>query len=172
MIISAIAAVARNGVIGKDNQLPWHLSEDLKFFKQTTTGHCIILGRRNYEAIGRPLPNRTNIVLTRQSAYTAPGCTVVSSLDGAFQLARTQKETECFVVGGGEIYAQAMPMVQRMYLTILDKDFAGDVFFPTWKGDSENPLGPEWVLRWYEDYGATSQRDWAFRFTRWERQKK
>ena len=111
MLISAIVAVSENNVIGRDGHLPWHLSLDLKRFKAITTGHAIILGRKNYEDIGRPLPNRTNYVLTRNKDFQAPGCIVCSSLDQAIESARAAGETECFIIGGAAVYREAMPLV-------------------------------------------------------------
>src|ERR1044071_6793485 len=103
MIISILVAVSQNHVIGKDNKLPWHLPADLKYFKQTTIGHHIIMGRATYESIGRALPGRSNIVVTRQEDYEAAGCIVVSDIKKAFDYCRNQNETECFVIGGGDI---------------------------------------------------------------------
>ena len=100
MLISAIVAISRNNVIGRDGHLPWHLSADLKRFKAITTGHSIVLGRKNYDDIGRPLPNRTNYVLTRNPAFEAPGCVVCGNLSQAIESARAAHETECFIIGG------------------------------------------------------------------------
>ena len=130
MIISAIVAVARNGIIGKDNNLPWRLPADLQYFRKVTTGHTIILGRKNYQSIGKPLPNRTNIVLSRDPQFSAEGCTVLASLEAAIEIARQANESECFIVGGADIYRQAMPIIQRLYLTRIEADFAGDVVMP------------------------------------------
>lgn len=133
MIVSLIAALARNRVIGKDNDLPWHLPDDMKYFMDTTKGHCVIMGRKNYESIPvkfRPLANRTNIVVTRQKEYKAEGCLVVHSLKDALALAAEKKETETFVIGGAEIYALAMPVAQRLYLTEINATLEGDTFFP------------------------------------------
>ena len=126
--LSLIVAIARNGVIGRDNDLPWHLPADLQFFKRTTSGHTIILGRRNYESIGRPLPDRTNIVITRDKNYKAEGCLVAHSIDEAITLAGDDEEI--FVIGGAQIYAQALDRVERMYITEVDTDVEGDVLFP------------------------------------------
>lgn len=126
--ISLIAAIARNGVIGRDNDLPWRLSADLQYFKKITSGHSIILGRKNHESIGRPLPNRTNIIITRDPGYQAEGCLVAHSLDNAINLAGD--DDEIFIIGGAQIYALAMDRVQRMYLTEVKTDIQGDVLFP------------------------------------------
>src|SRR4026209_1464506 len=111
-IIAAIVAMADNHVIGKNNQLPWHLSADLKRFKAITTGHPVIMGRKTYESIGKPLPNRTNIIVTRDTTFQAPGCEVVNSLDAALQRAAAIEKAECFIIGGADIYRQALPRVQ------------------------------------------------------------
>src|SRR5437868_6783924 len=118
-IISAIVAMAENRVIGKNNQLPWRMPADLQHFKAITTGHPILMGRKTYESIGRPLPNRTNIIMTRDATYTAAGCEVVTSIDEALQRANDLHSHEIFIIGGAEIYHQLMPRIQRLYLTII-----------------------------------------------------
>lgn len=135
MIVSLIAAVAANGIIGKDNDLVWDLPVDMKFFKETTKGHVVIMGRRNYDSIPpkwRPLPGRTNVIVTRQSNYEAPGCQIVHSLKEAMECAASVGETEAFIIGGGQIYAEALRlgMANRMYITKLDAPFVGDTYFP------------------------------------------
>jgi dihydrofolate reductase len=135
MTISLIAALTKNRVIGKNNDLPWHLPDDMKYFMQTTKGHCVIMGRRNYESIPekfRPLPNRTNIVLTRQKAFEAANCHVVHSLSEALAFAQKQNENEVFIIGGAEIYTMALPHAQRLYLTEIDTVLEGDTFFPSY----------------------------------------
>jgi len=134
LIISAIAAVSRNFVIGRNNDLPWNLPDDMKFFMQTTKGHHCIMGRKNYDSIPekfRPLPNRTNIVVTRQKAFRAPGCIVVNSIERAVEIAQSNGETEVFIIGGADIYRSSMPITQRMYLTEIQAEVHGDVFFPS-----------------------------------------
>ena len=136
MIISLIAAVSQNGAIGKNNDLPWHLPDDMKFFMQTTKTHHVVMGRKNYESIPekfRPLPNRTNIVVTRQSDYEAPNCVVVNSLEEALQVAEKNGEKEVFIIGGSEIYKQGFPMTDRMYLTEIHATIVGDTFFPSYE---------------------------------------
>ena len=113
-MISLIVAVAENGVIGDRNALLWHISEDLKHFKSVTTGHPVVMGRKTFESLGRPLPNRTNVVITRQR-LEIPGCTVVHSLEEAVML--FPKDEEVFVIGGAQIYAEALPLARRLYLT-------------------------------------------------------
>ncbi len=133
MIISMIGALARNRVIGIRNRLPWHLPDDMKYFMQTTKEHYVIMGRKNYESIPekfRPLPNRRNVVLSRQSGFNAPGCQVVQSLEEALQLAGDAGESEVFVIGGADLYALGLPKADRLYLTEIQVDIEGDVKFP------------------------------------------
>ena len=134
-----IAALARNGVIGKANDLPWHLPDDMKFFMNTTKGHHVIMGRKNYESLPekfRPLPNRTSIVVTRQHDYKAPGCTVVHQLEEGVKMAEKNSEKELFIIGGSEIYKLAMPYANKLYLTEIDAQIEGDTFFPSYKKES------------------------------------
>ena len=127
--VSAIVAAADNNAIGKDNELLWHLPNDLRFFKQTTSGHAVIMGRKTYESVGKPLPNRRNLVVTRQKDYVLEGAEVVHSLEAA--LARCADETEVFIVGGEEIYRQALPITHRVYLTRVHANLPGDAYFPS-----------------------------------------
>ena len=132
-MISIIVALANNNVIGKDNALIWHLPADMKFFKEKTIGHCIITGRKNYESIPekfRPLPNRTNIVITRQTDYNAPGAIVVRSLADALKKAKETDDNEIFIIGGAQIFEQSLHLTDKIYLTEIHKEFDGDVFFP------------------------------------------
>src|SRR5688500_11660554 len=133
MIVSMIAAVARNLTIGKDNDLPWKLPDDMKFFMNTTKGHYVIMGRKNYDSLHekfKPLPNRTNIVVTRQKDFKAPGCIVTHNVKDAVELARKGNENEAFIIGGAEIYKVALPDADRLYLTEIKADVDGDTFFP------------------------------------------
>jgi dihydrofolate reductase len=133
MTISLIAALSRNRVIGRNNDLPWHLPDDMKYFMQTTKGHHVIMGRKNYDSIPekfRPLPNRTNIVVTRQAGLKLPNCTVVHSLDEAVAIAREAGEQELFIIGGAAIYQLGMPLANRLYLTEIDAAINGDTYFP------------------------------------------
>lgn len=133
MKVSLIAAVAENNVIGKDNDLVWDLPDDMKFFMQKTTGHHVIMGRKNYDSIPekyRPLPNRTNIVMTRQEGLELPGTQVVHDLDNALAIARAADEQEAFIIGGGEIYKLGLEVADIMYLTEIKGEFEGDAFFP------------------------------------------
>lgn len=128
-MISIIVARAENGVIGDRNALLWHISEDLRHFKTLTTGHPVIMGRKTYESLGRPLPGRTNVVVTRQR-LELPGCTVVHSLEEA--LALFPADEEVFVIGGAQIYAEALPLADRFYLTRVLHAYEGDTRFPAW----------------------------------------
>lgn len=130
MKISLIAAVAQNGVIGWNNDLPWHLPDDFAFFKRKTSHHPIIMGRKSLEALGKPLPNRTNIVLTRNTEFSAAGVTVVHTLDAAIAEAKAINQTEIYVIGGAEIYKMALPIATTLYLTEIHHDFEGDAYFP------------------------------------------
>ncbi|MDP3733066.1 MAG: dihydrofolate reductase [Candidatus Daviesbacteria bacterium] len=128
-MISIIVAIAgKKRVIGKKRALPWHIPQELKRFKEITMGHPIIMGRITHESIGKALPGRTNIVITSHPDYSAEGCIVVYSLEEA--LRQAQGDDECFVIGGGEIYKQALPLADKLYLTYIDKEIKGDVFFP------------------------------------------
>ena len=151
-ILSIIVAMAKNRVIGRDNQLPWHLPADLRHFKQTTMGHPIIMGRKTYESIGRPLPGRQNIVITRNPDFQAEGCLVVHSLQEA--LAAVPEAEEVFIIGGASLYREALPLADRIYLTLVDAEVEGDTFFPeldasewqevrreTFTPDEKNPFG-------------------------------
>ncbi len=127
-MISIIVAADENNVIGKDNDLIWHLPDDLKYFKNLTTGHTIIMGRRTYESIGRPLPNRTTIIITRDVSFKAEGCIIVHSLEDA--LKNTSDKDESFIVGGEQIYKLGLPFTDRVYLTRVHHAFDGDRAFP------------------------------------------
>jgi len=127
MIVSQVVAISKNHVIGKDNKLLWYLPNDLKHFKEITTGHTVIMGRKTYDSVGKPLPRRRNIIITRQ-AIAIEGCEVVNSIEAA--LALCTGEDEVFIVGGAEIYKQSMHLTDRIYLTIVHKEFEGDSFFP------------------------------------------
>ncbi len=126
--VAIIAAVARNGVIGHRNRMPWHLPEDLKRFKQLTLGHAVIMGRRTFESIGKPLAGRNNIVVTRSPDWTCAGCHAAHSLEAA--LAAVHEREDAFVIGGAQIYALAFPIASRLYITEIERDFEGDAFFP------------------------------------------
>lgn len=135
-MISIIVAIAHDNVIGGQNRLLWHIREDLQRFKRITTGHPVIMGRKTFESLGKPLPNRTNVVISRQPAYPAEGCQVVGSLEEAIRLFPQQEEV--FIIGGAQIYAEALPLAGRLYITWVDADYEGDTRFPEWERD-------EWV---------------------------
>ncbi len=130
MIVSAIVAAAKNRVIGKNNDIPWYLPADLKYFKKMTLNHHIIMGRKCYQSIGRPLPKRTNIVLTRQPFFTSSGCIVARSIQEALEIAHDNGEKEAFIIGGGEIYQQSMEFWDKIYYTDVDLEVDGEVYFP------------------------------------------
>lgn len=153
-MLSLIVAVAENGVIGDKNALLWHISEDLRRFKALTSGHPVVMGRKTYESLGRPLPERTNVVLTRQT-IAIPGCTVVHSLQEAIALFAPQEEV--FVIGGAEIYAEALPLADRFYLTRVMHPYAGDTRFPAWNE-------ADWRLTACESYPCGKEYPWPFAF--------
>lgn len=136
--ISAIAAISKNRGLGKDNKLLFHIPGDLPRFKQITTGHPIIMGRKTYESMGRVLPNRTNIIITRDQQYTVDGAVVVGSVEQALEEAKkTPGNDEIFIIGGGQIFHEALPFVERLYLTIVDTDAEADAFFPDYSAFSK-----------------------------------
>jgi dihydrofolate reductase len=160
MKISIVVAMAANRVIGQDNQLPWHLPADLKHFRQTTMGKPILMGRKTYESIGRPLPGRTNIVITRDSAYSAAGCEVVNSIDAA--IAAAGEQDEVMVIGGAELYRQVLPRADTIYQTRIHEAFAGDTFFPEISNS-------EWHQVARIDYEADENNPHDYSFIRLER---
>lgn len=163
MLVSAILAAARNRVIGdENNQIPWHLSSDLKYFKRTTLGHHVIMGRKTFESMGRPLPKRTNIVITRDPYYAVSGCLVARSLPEALSLAYDNGETEAFIIGGGQIYALSIPLLDRLYLTEVEAEPEGTVFFPEINFQ-------EWQLLSSKSHPADEKNDHAYTFKVFER---
>ncbi|GIU45729.1 type 3 dihydrofolate reductase [Shewanella algidipiscicola] len=134
MKIAMIAAMANNRVIGKDNQMPWHLPEDLRHFKAMTLGKPVVMGRKTYESIGRPLPGRHNIVISRQAGLTIEGVTCVTSFEAALQAAG--ECDELVVIGGGQLYQALLPRADKLYLTEINLDVEGDTFFPDWNDGS------------------------------------
>ncbi|MBO5875411.1 MAG: dihydrofolate reductase [Alistipes sp.] len=151
-MVSVIVAVAENGVIGDKNSLLWHISEDLRNFKRVTSGHPVIMGRKTFESLGRPLPNRKNVVITRQD-ITIEGCEVVHSLDEALGL--FSAEEEVFVIGGAQIYREAMPLADRFYLTRVHHSYQGDTSFPEW---SE----ADWILTESEHFERGEKYEYPF----------
>lgn len=166
MRIALIWAMARNGVIGRDNKLPWYLPEDLKYFKRVTTGKPVIMGRKTYDSIGRPLPNRTNIVVTRDASLTLPGVKVVTSLDDALELARAESVIsdveEVIVMGGAEIYAQALSHADRLYVTLVHAEVEGDAVFPPIDLEEYQELARE-------DFKAEGPNPYDYSFVVYER---
>lgn len=133
--IALMVAASENGVIGRDNQLPWHLPKDLQHFKKTTLGKPVVMGRKTFDSIGRPLPGRPNVVVTRQQDYQADGVSVASSLEHGLEIAAQKAiesdSSEVMLIGGAELYRQGLPLVERVYLTKVHADIEGDAFFPT-----------------------------------------
>lgn len=133
MMLSHIVAAAKNGVIGVNNGLPWSIPEDMKFFKDTTKGKSLIMGRKTFESVGHPLPHRLNVVITRQQGYQPAGAVVVPTLSAAIEYCKTQTDKygdEIFIIGGGEIFKESMAIVDRIYLTRIHQDFVGDIYYP------------------------------------------
>jgi dihydrofolate reductase len=158
--VSIIAAVGKNNEIGLDNKLLWKLPDDLKRFQKLTKGHAVIMGRKTFESIGKPLPERKNIVVTRQSDYKAQGCTVVRSLEAALEAAGDDDEP--FVIGGSELYDLALPYANKLYLTFVDAEPEADVYFP--ELDVK-----EWKFVSKEEHAADERHIHAFTFTIYER---
>ena len=159
-MLSIIVAVASNGVIGDRNSLIWHISEDLQNFKRLTTDHPVIMGRKTFESLGRPLPNRRNVVISRQEDLRIEGCEVVHSL--AEGLALFSEDEEVFVIGGAQIYREALPKADFLYLTRIDHAYEGDTCFPDW--DEQ-----EWLLMESEAFLKGRDFPYAFRFERYIR---
>jgi dihydrofolate reductase len=158
--LELVVAVARNGVIGRGNALPWHLPEDLRYFKRLTLGGPILMGRRTWESIGRPLPGRTNLVLTRSAGFEAPGATVVHTLDEA--LAAAGAAPALRVIGGAELYRLCLPSAAVLYLTEVDADIEGDVHFPAWDRK-------DWVEVRREAHPADARHAYGYAFVTLER---
>ena len=162
MIVSLIVAADEKNGIGLDNKLLCYLPADLKYFKQVTSGHCIVMGRNTYESIGRPLPNRTNIVVTRNKSLSIDGCVVVNSLQDAVDYARKHNETELMITGGGTIYADAVNWCDKIYLTRIHHKFNADTFFP-----EVSTLG--FQLATSQTYEADEKHAYDYTFEVWER---
>ncbi|HEY2978779.1 MAG TPA: dihydrofolate reductase [Burkholderiaceae bacterium] len=162
MKLALIAVVARNGAIGKNNALLVHLSEDLKHFKRTTLGCPVVMGRKTFESVGRPLPGRRNIVVTRNAQWQADGVEAAPSLDAALKL--VADVPKAFVIGGGELYAQALPRADELVLTELDREFDGDTFFPAWDRR-------EFTETSRERHHAEAPNDFDYAFVTYHRQR-
>lgn len=154
MTISLIVAVSSNNVIGKNNQLIWHLPADMKHFKLLTTGHAVFMGRKTYDSIGKPLPNRRNIVISR-TVKKIEGCEVVASVEAGFELCAGQEKV--YIIGGAEIYREALPLASQIELTRVHQDFDGDTFFP-----EINPK--QWQEIKWEDFGPDEKNAYAYSF--------
>ncbi|MEO1889666.1 MAG: dihydrofolate reductase [Cycloclasticus sp.] len=159
-MISMIVAMGDNNAIGKDNELLWHLPEDFKHFKKTTMGKPILMGRKTYESIGKPLPGRENIVITRDKAFTVDGVTIVNSIDAALSV--SQQYDEVMIIGGASFYQQMLPMVNRLYLTLVHHTFDADAFFPDINED-------EWVEMERREYAADERHRYSFSFVTLDR---
>ncbi|MBA3581632.1 MAG: dihydrofolate reductase [Gammaproteobacteria bacterium] len=153
-VLSLIAAMDRNRLIGRDNQLPWHLSADLQRFKALTLHKPIVMGRKTHESIGKPLPQRDNIVVSRNPDFQAAGCQMASSLEDALQSAKEAEEI--MLIGGAQLYAQALPLASRLYLTIIDHEFVGDAWFPAWHAQDWQEIASE--------QHQSLERPWSYRF--------
>lgn len=162
MKLSIIVATAEQGVIGKDNQLIWHLPEDLKMFRRLTTGHVIIMGRKTFESIGKPLPNRTSIIISRNTHYQVEGCFVVSSLEEAVEKAKEIETEEAFIIGGAQIYALALDMANTVYLTQVHHNFEGDAFFPILDTNI-------WIEKERKSFSSDEKNAYAFDFVTLEK---
>ncbi len=159
-MITIIAAVAEQNALGKDNQLIWHLPADLKRFKQVTSNHHVIMGRKTYESLGKPLPNRTNIIITRNGDFKADGCVIVNSLEQAIEASKEDRNP--YILGGAEIYKQAIEIVDKLDLTFVHHTFDADVFFPE--------IDPKiWKETSREDFKADDKNNYAFSFVTFER---
>ena len=162
MIVSSIVAVAKNGVIGKNNEMPWYLPKDMRYFKKKTINHHVIMGRKNFEAMGNPLPKRTNIILTRDPFYISSSCIVAHTIEESLSIAFENEEEEVFIIGGGEIYKQSMDYWDRLYITEIDEEVDGDVFFP--------PVNyEEWTLVSEEAHQKDENNPFDFVFKVYER---
>ena len=164
MLISIIAAVADNGIIGRDGDLPWRLPADMRFFKRTTMGHHLVMGRKTWDSIGRPLRGRSMVVMTRDRQAAIPDVAVVHDLDAALEEARRAGDTEVFIAGGAEVYAQALPRADRLLLTRVAAQVDGDVHFPSYTPE-------DWVEVAREEHAADDRHALAFAICTLERRK-
>ena len=158
-----IAALAANNVIGRNNELPWHQGTDLKRLKALTMGHHLLMGRRTYDSIGRPLPGRTSVVITRDASYRPEGVIIVHSLEDAIRVAAEAQDPEPFIAGGAQIFEQGLHRADRMYLTRIHADIEGDTYFPDFDDVSE------WQLTDSEHFDADEKNDYPFSFLTYDR---
>ncbi len=163
--ITIIAAIATNNALGKDNDLIWHLPADLKRFKKVTSGHHILMGRKTYESIGKPLPNRTTVIITRNKEYKAAGCVVVDSIEKAIEVAKAAAQV--FIIGGAQIYKQAMTsnLVDRLDITQVHHAFDADVYFPEITSE-------DWIQEGKEDFMADDKNKYDYSFVRYKKRSK
>ncbi|MFP5262692.1 MAG: dihydrofolate reductase [Blastocatellia bacterium] len=157
MIISLLVAMDEKGGIGKDNHLPWRLSTDLKRFRELTLGHHILVGRKTFQSIGRPLPGRQTVVVTRDEGFRPEGCLVARSVEDGIRLARERGESELFICGGAEIYAGSLRAADRMYMTLVHATVDADTFFPEWESG-------EWVEQEVARHEADAKNEFPFSF--------
>lgn len=150
-------AISKNGVIGKDNSLIWKISNDLKRFKQLTSGKSVIMGRKTFDSIGKPLPNRRNIIITRQENLELPECELVNSLEEALLLCNN----DCFIIGGGEIYKQSLPLADKIYLTLVDCEVDGDTIFPE--------IGNDFLQVSKTDFKSDEKNEYNYSFIEYEK---
>lgn len=162
MNIALVVAAAENNAIGNNNQLLWRLPNDMKFFKNTTWGMPVIMGRKTFESLGKPLAGRTNIVITRQENWSVPGVQVVKDLEDAIAASADTDAKEAYVIGGGEIYALALPLAQRIYLTRVHATLEGDTYFPAFERS-------QWELLSNLDFPADEKHAYAYSFQVWAR---
>ncbi len=162
MQIILVAALTENRVLGKDNQLIWHLPNDLRHFKKLTLGHPVVMGRKTYASVGKPLPGRTNIIVTHNRDYQADGCVVAHSLDEALAQAAATGTDKVFIIGGGEIYRQALPLAHALCLTHVHTTLAGDAFFPDFSTD-------DWQPTTKESFAKDEKHAYGFDIVVWER---
>jgi dihydrofolate reductase len=156
-MIKIIVAISKNRVIGSDNSLIWSLPSDLKRFKELTTGHTVVMGRKTYESIGKPLPNRRNVIITRDENYRVDDCEIVNSIEEALLLCKN----DCFIIGGGEIYKQTLPLAEKIYMTIIDEEFEGDTLFPD--------LNRSWYISSKEDHTSDDKNKYNYSYIFYER---
>ncbi len=157
--------MSQNRVIGSENQIPWYLQEDFRFFKRTTLNHHIIMGRKTFQSIGKPLPKRTNIVVTRNPFFIASGVITANSLENALSIAAENGETEAFILGGGTIYEQSLPFLDNIYLTEVETEISGDTFFPKLDFD-------EWQSSEIMSHPKDNKNDFNFTIKEFKRLKK
>ena len=156
-MIKIIVATSNNRVIGDSNKLIWNLPSDLRRFKEITTGHPIVMGRKTYESIGRPLPNRRNVIITKDTNYVVDNCEVVNSIEEALLLTNN----DCFIIGGGEIYKQTLPLASQVFLTLIDEEFQGDTYFPE--------LDKSWFLSKEEKFQSDEKNPHNYSFIVYEK---